>query len=136
MVNHRTYIGNMIRKKRKALGMSQMQLSEKVGISYQQIQKYEKGQSEITISRLYQLAEILGINPISLLPPAEMMVAEPIPGYGKKGQKKVLRFPEEYVAEKDEILFLDLFRRIQDEKLKDGLLMLLRGAVEASERKR
>ncbi len=122
MPRHRTQIGDAIRKTRKALRMSQMRLAEKVGVSYQQIQKYEKGQSEITISRLYQIANALGIDPLSFLPARGTAVAESIAPYGKIGAE-------------DEILLLNLFRKIKNKKMKESLLALLKEVAE-SERKR
>jgi transcriptional regulator with XRE-family HTH domain len=109
----RTHIGDVIRRTRKALRMSQMQLAEKVGISYQQIQKYEKGQSEITLSRLYQICNALGVDPLSLLSPKETCVAESLSPYRKS-------------AAQDEIILLNLFRKVKDKKIKEGILMLLK----------
>jgi transcriptional regulator with XRE-family HTH domain len=60
-MDERTKIGAMIRNIRKSSGMSQMGLSEKIGVSYQQVQKYEYGTSELTISRLKQIADALGV---------------------------------------------------------------------------
>ena len=54
-------IGSKIREMRKASGMSQMRLADKVGVSYQQIQKYEKGASKLSVPRLMQLAEIFQV---------------------------------------------------------------------------
>jgi transcriptional regulator with XRE-family HTH domain len=56
-----TEIGVSIRQIRKTVGMSQMKLAEKIGVSYQQVQKYENGSSQITISRLEQIANALGV---------------------------------------------------------------------------
>jgi transcriptional regulator with XRE-family HTH domain len=57
-------IGALIKYIRKSSGMTQTKLSQKIGISYQQVQKYEKGTSELTLSRLKQLADALGV-PVS-----------------------------------------------------------------------
>ena len=58
-------IGGLIRHMRKSSGLSQMQLAEKIGISYQQVQKYEKGTNRLSVSRLKQVAGALGV-PVSL----------------------------------------------------------------------
>lgn len=57
-------IGRIIREKRKALGLSQEQLSEKVGVSYQQIQRYENGGSMLNVENIQRIANALSI-PIS-----------------------------------------------------------------------
>lgn len=54
-------IGAMIRELRRAAGMSQMRLADKIGISYQQIQKYEKGTSKLNVPRLMQIAGVFGV---------------------------------------------------------------------------
>ncbi len=57
------HVGRRVRLRRTLLGMSQTQLGEKLGITYQQIQKYERGASRISASRLYQAARILDVLP-------------------------------------------------------------------------
>ncbi len=57
-------IGARIRAARKEKGLTQMQLAEKVGVSFQQIQKYETGKDRIFVERLQQIAQALEV-PIS-----------------------------------------------------------------------
>ena len=57
-------VGGRIRETRLALGMKQLALAEKIGVSYQQLQKYEKGQSRLTIGQLWTVATALGV-PVS-----------------------------------------------------------------------
>ncbi len=55
------YVGERVRWRRKLLGMSQVSLSESLGITFQQLQKYEKGVNRIGASRLQRIAEVLGV---------------------------------------------------------------------------
>ena len=55
------YIGKRLRERRKALGFSQEQLGQKLGIVFQQIQKYENGRNSLSTRRLYQLTHILDV---------------------------------------------------------------------------
>ncbi|TCM48386.1 transcriptional regulator with XRE-family HTH domain [Rhizobium sp. PP-F2F-G48] len=57
-------VGSRVRVRRKILGMSQTQLAESLGVTFQQVQKYEKGSNRIVASRLQNMAEILSV-PIS-----------------------------------------------------------------------
>jgi len=57
-------IGARIRFVRKQKGLTQMQLAERVGVSFQQIQKYEKGRDRIFVERLQQIAQALDV-PVS-----------------------------------------------------------------------
>ncbi len=55
------YVGYKIKERRKLLKLSQTKLAELMGLSYQQIQKYENGSNKITLSRLIQLSKVLNI---------------------------------------------------------------------------
>ena len=52
-------IGQRIRERRRALGMSQVSLAGAVGLTFQQIQKYERGSNRISFSRLVEIAEAM-----------------------------------------------------------------------------
>jgi transcriptional regulator with XRE-family HTH domain len=54
-------VGSQVRARRQALGMSQSKLAEAVDLTFQQIQKYEKGANRISASRLQQFSNILGV---------------------------------------------------------------------------
>ncbi len=56
-------IGERIRRRRVELGLTQDQLACRLGVSYQQIQKYERGANRISASRLYALARRLDVQP-------------------------------------------------------------------------
>jgi transcriptional regulator with XRE-family HTH domain len=55
--------GGLIRQLRKAMGWSQMALAEKIGVTYQQVQKYEKGSSVLNFVRAKQIAEAFEVSP-------------------------------------------------------------------------
>jgi transcriptional regulator with XRE-family HTH domain len=55
-------LGAAIRSRRLAMGMSQVTLAKKIGVTFQQIQKYEKGANRISARRLYGIANILQIT--------------------------------------------------------------------------
>jgi len=56
------HVGQRVRLARLSVGFSQERLGEAVGITFQQIQKYEKGTNRISASRLFQFAEVLGVD--------------------------------------------------------------------------
>lgn len=58
------HVGKRVRHRRWMVGMTQQQLAEKVGIKFQQIQKYETGMNRISASRLWDISEALGV-PVS-----------------------------------------------------------------------
>lgn len=59
-------VGARVRSRRKLLGMSQSTLADRIGVTFQQVQKYEKGTNRIGSSRLAQIALVLGTSPASL----------------------------------------------------------------------
>ncbi|MFT4782601.1 MAG: transcriptional regulator with XRE-family HTH domain [Paracoccaceae bacterium] len=56
------HVGKRVRHRRWIVGMTQQQLAEKVGIKFQQIQKYETGMNRVSASRLWDIAEALGVQ--------------------------------------------------------------------------
>ncbi len=58
------HVGKRVRHRRWMIGMTQQQLAEKVGIKFQQIQKYETGMNRVSASRLWDISEALGV-PVS-----------------------------------------------------------------------
>lgn len=56
------HVGRRLRRRRTALGISQEQLGRALGLTFQQIQKYEKGQNRIGAGRLYRIANVLSVQ--------------------------------------------------------------------------
>jgi transcriptional regulator with XRE-family HTH domain len=56
-------IGRLVRAQRQQLGLSQSDLAERIGVTFQQVQKYENGSNRISIGRLTRIAEALGVPP-------------------------------------------------------------------------
>ena len=109
-------IGKTIREARIASNLSQMKLAEKVGLSYQQIQKYEKGASELSLTRLFQIAEALELPPDTFFRRKELSVAESPSLYGK-------------ISDEEESL-LRLYRKIGSGKKKKLIISLLKVMAE------
>jgi transcriptional regulator with XRE-family HTH domain len=65
------YVGARIGLRRSALGLSQSALAQQLGISFQQVQKYETGQNRISASRLHRAATVLGTSVDTFFPPVE-----------------------------------------------------------------
>lgn len=126
-------IGRKIKQIRKSRGLSQIGLAERVGLSFQQIQKYEKGVTKITAFRLQQISEALGIHITDFFEEREFIpkVSGPIPEYTAK------ETPLEYfqLLDKEEVIILKLFRTIKNKKLREGILKQIRGVIELEKKK-
>jgi transcriptional regulator with XRE-family HTH domain len=71
------WVGMRVRVRRKELGLSQSSLGEKVGITFQQIQKYEKGTNRIGAGRLQAMANALGVSVSYFFPDAAEEACSP-----------------------------------------------------------
>ncbi|MCH8237583.1 MAG: helix-turn-helix transcriptional regulator [Proteobacteria bacterium] len=56
------HVGNRIRERRVMLGLSQQQMAEMIGVTYQQAHKYERGINRISAGRLFEIAQVLGVS--------------------------------------------------------------------------
>ena len=56
------HVGTRIRERRTMLGISQQQLAQTIGVTYQQAHKYERGLNRISAGRLYEIASALGVT--------------------------------------------------------------------------
>ncbi len=75
------YVGARIGLRRSALGLSQTALAQRLGVSFQQVQKYETGQNRISASRLYRTAVVLGTSVEAFFPPVEAGTAQTDDGW-------------------------------------------------------
>ena len=115
-------IGSIIREMRKAAGMSQMRLADKIGVSYQQVQKYEKGASKLSVPRLMQIAEVFGVPVTAFLDDSKLgKVAESQAAYSNLTES--------------EAQLLMFFRRLKRKKLKESFLDMLKDIVKIAEGK-
>ena len=118
------HVGNRLRQRRSLLGLSQTQLADLLGLTFQQVQKYERGSNRIASSRLFQLSQILDVR----MP----YFFEGIPPDVSVGAKSDAPIAESQPGDSD-ILFkretLELVRayfRIKDKKVRRRLRSLVR----------
>lgn len=105
-------VGLIIKKLRKVNGLSQMDLADRIGVSYQQIQKYEKGVSSLNIRRLVQIASALKAPVTLFFQPAQESVSEDGVSYNN--------------LEDTERIVIHLFREIKNKKEKAAVIAFLR----------
>ena len=73
-------VGARVRLRRNMLGMSQERLGEKLGLTFQQVQKYERGANRIGASRLYELSRVLDVPVAFFFDDVDPVRAPAIPG--------------------------------------------------------
>lgn len=124
------HVGSRIRLRRTLLGMSQERLGEALGLTFQQVQKYERGVNRVGASRLFDLSRVLDV-PISFF--FDDMPDSLAAAYGTQPQRRVAGFAEVQEGFGDDTLnrreTLELVRayyRITDSSLRKRVFELIK----------
>jgi len=115
------YVGSRVRMRRIMLGMSQEKLGEALGLTFQQVQKYEKGTNRIGASRLSRIAEVLGISVGELFE---------TPGSAAQDSKSPANSPLRLLSGRDELRVLTAYSRIADPRLRRAIVELVESAAD------
>src|SRR5436305_13096622 len=115
------YVGSRVRMRRIMLGMSQEKLGEALGLTFQQVQKYEKGTNPVGASRLQQISEILQV-PVSFLFDGGPSGAVNGSGFAEGDSPA---YVSDFHATSDGLAPARAFTRISDPKMRSCLLELV-----------
>jgi transcriptional regulator with XRE-family HTH domain len=115
------HVGSRVRMRRMMLSMSQEKLGGALGLTFQQVQKYEKGTNRIGASRLQQISHILQV-PVAFFfegaptfhPPADGMAEAPSPSY-----------VSDFLATSDGLALTKAFMEIKEPKLRRRIVDLV-----------
>ena len=111
------HVGSRVRMRRMMLGMSQEKLGESLGITFQQIQKYEKGTNRIGASRLQHIARVLTM-PVSYF-------FEGAPGGGDDDEQTMTGGFLEFLGTRDGQTLIESFSKIADAELRRSVVDLV-----------
>lgn len=115
------HVGSRVKMRRLMLRMTQGKLADAVGVTFQQVQKYEKGSNRIGASRLQRIAETLGV------PPSYFFEGGPggsaLAGFAEEGAA----YETEYLSTAEGLALNRAFARIRDPKVRRRVV----GLVEA-----
>jgi transcriptional regulator with XRE-family HTH domain len=119
------HVGSRVRFRRMLIGMSQEKLGEKLGLTFQQIQKYEKGINRIGASRLFDLAQVLGVAVQFFYEEAPSAEAQPLlaAGFGATPTESAI---VEFLRSRDGLELNRAFVRISDAKARRAIVDLVR----------
>jgi transcriptional regulator with XRE-family HTH domain len=118
------HVGSRVRMRRVLIGMSQEKLGEALGLTFQQVQKYEKGTNRIGASRLQQISRILGM-PVEFFfegSPAAEQPAQPTGGFSEAGDTT---YVADFLATNEGIQLNRAFLKIRDPKLRRRVVDLV-----------
>lgn len=122
------HVGSRVRLRRTMLGMSQEKLGEAVGLTFQQIQKYERGANRIGCSRIYQFSSILDVPvsfffqdmPTNVLSSGAAAAAKA--GVQDRDQSKL---DDDPLSRQETLELVRAYYRIQDDKVRKRVFDLL-----------
>ena len=117
-------VGNRVRIRRMLIGMSQEKLGDHLGLTFQQVQKYEKGINRIGAGRLFEIARILDV-PINFFYDGVSGSAE---GSGEAGAPVM-----EFVSSGEGLQLSLAFMKIKDVKVRKRVLDLVKSLAEEEE---
>ncbi|MCW8086716.1 helix-turn-helix domain-containing protein [Sabulicella glaciei] len=133
------HVGSRVRLRRTLLGMSQEKLGEALGLTFQQVQKYERGVNRIGASRLYDLSRVLDV-PISFFFDDMPMgggsvsfaqrnhgVAEPGQDpFGASGHAAAAGIPPDLLQQRETLELVRAYNRIQDPSIRKRVFDLIK----------
>jgi transcriptional regulator with XRE-family HTH domain len=115
------YVGSRVRMRRIMLGLSQEKLGDALGLTFQQIQKYEKGTNRIGASRLHQIADILQV-PVSFLFEGGPASSTTVEGLGEAPSPA---YVSDFLATSEGLALTRAFTKITDAKLRRSIVDLV-----------
>lgn len=124
------HVGSRVRIRRMLLGMSQEKLGEQLGLTFQQVQKYEKGVNRVGASRLYELSKVLGV-------PVQFFF-EQAPGNGSSIDGHAPGFAEgssegyivDFLSTREGLELNKAFQRIKDPRVRRAIVELIRSLAD------
>jgi transcriptional regulator with XRE-family HTH domain len=117
------YVGSRVRTRRLLIGMTQERLGNVLGLTFQQVQKYEKGSNRIGASRLQQIADALKVRTSYFFDGA--------PGASNRsaGPPREPAFLSDFLTAPDALLLAKAFVQIKDPKLRRRVVNLVQAIV-------
>ena len=126
-----THVGKRLRLRRTMMGLSQEAIAKAVGITFQQVQKYEKGSNAMNSSRLYQFAQFMHV-PVAYffegLDHTTPVVSETAPGFAEESEK--FDHNHKKVSDRESLEMMKAFKRIAEQSVRKRLSDLVRAIAD------
>ncbi|MBI1275118.1 helix-turn-helix domain-containing protein [bacterium] len=126
------HVGKRLRQRRNLLNVSQQDLAEQVGITFQQVQKYEHGVNRVSSSRLYEFAKVLAVDIPYFFEGLPSTVQEM--HYGVSDQDQAgFSGPDHLITDEHDLVAA--YRRIKDKGLREHVLELVKNLAPTGSKK-
>jgi transcriptional regulator with XRE-family HTH domain len=116
------HVGSRVRMRRVLVGMSQEKLGEALGLTFQQVQKYEKGTNRIGASRLQQIARALNVQPSFFFDGAPSPQTEAMPGMAEESNSA---YVIDFLSTTEGLQLNKAFSRIKDARMRKRIVDLI-----------
>jgi len=123
------HVGSRVRLRRTLLGMSQEKLGDAIGLTFQQVQKYERGANRIGASRLYDLSRVLDV-PVSFFFDDAPVTETEVPHH-EGVQEEPGRFDLDPMAKRETLELVRAYYRVSDPGVRKRLFELTKSLANA-----
>ena len=127
------HVGSRVRMRRTLLGMSQEKLGDALGLTFQQVQKYERGANRVGASRLFEISRVLDV-PVSFFfeeMPAETASLTSSGGTG--AAEDIEEFERDPLAKRETLELVRAYYRIADPRVRKRVFELTKAVATGSE---
>ena len=127
------HVGARVRLRRTMLGMSQEKLAEALGLTFQQVQKYEHGANRIGSSRLYELSKILDVSIQFFFDEMPAEIAATARGGGGSGhaRKAVFDYEPDTLAKRETLELVRAYYKIRHPKVRKKVFDLAKALAKS-----
>jgi transcriptional regulator with XRE-family HTH domain len=118
------HVGARVRMRRMILGFSQGKIADGLGLTFQQVQKYEKGTNRISSSRLHQIAALLQVPPAFFFENAPALAG--FGGVAPRGAAATAStFTTDFLSTRDGVALVSAFRRIASKDVRRAIVAMI-----------
>jgi transcriptional regulator with XRE-family HTH domain len=126
------HVGSRVRLRRNMLGLSQEKLGEAIGLTFQQVQKYERGANRIGASRLLELSQVLGVPVAFFYDETDPVHAPPVPSGLEESPQE--GFDADPMRRRETLELVDAYYDIEDAAVRRRLFDLAKALAAAVEK--
>ena len=129
------HVGSRVRMRRTLLGMSQEKLGDALALTFQQVQKYERGANRVGASRLFEISQILDV-PVSFFyeeMPAETAALTPHTVDASNGQESAEELERDPLAKRETLELVRAYYRITDPRVRKRMFELTKAVASSAD---
>lgn len=124
------HVGKRLRMRRTMMGLSQEALAKAVGITFQQVQKYEKGANAMNANRLYEFAKCMNIPVAYFFEGLEGPASNPVQTTGFQEEGAAFEHAAPAVSDRESLEMMKAFKRIKEQPVRKRMADLVRAVAD------